>query len=128
MNFAPPTCATCCAFEPVRGCWALVSRSEKSDPLGGCEHHRSESQNDAACQSSWAVTDDLILARQRRAPTAATTGGTARTGQRTTQRISQTKCDKQGGLNEPCRAALKFALSIWKTGGWTTCFRSKETK
>lgn len=128
MNFAPPTCATCCAFEPVRGCWALVDCGEKPDPDGCCKHHQSELQNDAACQSSWAASADLRLAGQRQALTVATARSTAQTGPQTTLRISQAKCDKQSGLNDPRRAALKSAFWIWKPGRWTRCFRSKETK
>ncbi|CAM3753172.1 hypothetical protein POHY109586_22095 [Polaromonas hydrogenivorans] len=55
MSLAKRTCATCCAFEPVRGCWAVVSAIQQRDPHGGCKHHQTTLESDAR--------DDAVLTR-----------------------------------------------------------------
>lgn len=55
MSLATKTCATCCAFEPVRGCWAVVNASQQPDPHGGCQHHQTALESDAR--------DDAVLTR-----------------------------------------------------------------
>lgn len=83
MSLVQKTCATCCAFEPVRGCWALTKPSRQPDLNGCCEHHQTEMESDVLEGYIHAFWQPLLIKSHRMATTQTrrsndTQGGTTR--------------------------------------------------